>query len=298
MAANGCSACGPGTYQPEDDYRGMLCTNCPTGTYMPNETATACFTCDKPFCAKTLETCNPISGLEATYTYYNIFEVLSKVCSPAPADDPCASPFLCVPGAAQCSSVALRHPMRFGQTQTIDIMGSNPCPHLADPNSMAHPACWDQRAEIRGDGIVRTELLYSALSSEHTVMLPTALQPATCNSLPVVPRFQYFFIACRPGAAECSDELIDCPSSAGVPPPPTHTDATTTRAHTSPRKLPPARPPPPHTTTTTHKHTRTRTRTRKHMRTDTFTTHTGRVHAPRPRIEHPYYRRTNRKPHP
>ena len=29
-------------------------------------------------------------------------------------------------------------------------------------------------------------------------------------------RYQFFFVACRPGASECSDELIDCPSSADL----------------------------------------------------------------------------------
>ena len=192
-----------------------MCTDCPTGMFMPLENATACLPCDKPICAKTLEYCNPISGLEATFTYYNIFEVLSVECGPAPPEDPCGAPHLCVAGAAQCSTVASRWPMRFGESQTTDISGSTLCPHLADPNSMAHPACWDQRAAVRGDGMYRSELLYSVLTTEHTVMIPSTLQPATCKALPIVPRFQYFFIACRPGAAECSDELIDCPSSAG-----------------------------------------------------------------------------------
>ena len=214
QGADGCSACGPGTFQPLADYFGDMCTDCPMGMFMPFENATACVACDKPVCAKTLEYCNPISGLEATYTYYNMFEALSVECGPGPPGDPCGAPYLCVAGAAQCSSVVSRWPMRFGESQTTDVSGSTLCPHLADPNSTQSPACWDQRT-APDDGVYRSELLYSAFITEHTVMVPFTLQPVTCNDIPVTPRFQYFFVSCRPGATECSDEFIDCPSSAG-----------------------------------------------------------------------------------
>ena len=211
QGANGCSACGPGTYQPEEDYLGESCIDCPMGTYVPFENATSCLTCYQPVCAKALKYCNPVSGLEAMYEYYNVFEVLSVICGPAPTDDPCAMPHYCVAGAAQCSSIAGRYTMRFGASQTTTI--ADACPHLANPNSAASPACWDQ--SVVRNGRARSELLYAALTTEHTVNVPSTLQPVRCNAVDISPRYQFFFVACRAGATECSDELIDCPAAAG-----------------------------------------------------------------------------------
>ena len=112
MAANGCSKCGPGTYQGESGYDGWLCTECPTGTFAPNESMAACVDCYKPICARAVTSCNALSGLQQTFTYYDPFEALSIKCSPANATDACSAPHLCLSGVAQCGREERRYPMR------------------------------------------------------------------------------------------------------------------------------------------------------------------------------------------
>ena len=53
--------------------------------------------CYKPFCAKTLEYCNPISGSQQNFTYWGV-EAATKVCGYDDPDDPCAAPHYCTAG--------------------------------------------------------------------------------------------------------------------------------------------------------------------------------------------------------
>ena len=112
--ANGCSNCGPGTYQDEFDYLGELCTNCPTGKYAQNEGQPVCDDCYKPECAKEVTYCNPISGLEQTFSYYDIFEAPNVPCGGTILGDACSAPSNCIAGAAQCSA----EPQREGATSS------------------------------------------------------------------------------------------------------------------------------------------------------------------------------------
>ena len=89
------------------------------------------------------------------------------------------------------------------------------CPSLHSSSSWATPACWDQLVDNDQAGR-RSELLYDTVATEHTALLPGSLRTATCNQASVTPMFEYFFLACKTGATECSDELIDCPSSADL----------------------------------------------------------------------------------
>lgn len=73
-SADGCSACGPGTFQSESDYLGELCTECPMGTFASGENATACEDCYKPICAKELTYCDRFLGNQQRYTFYDEFE--------------------------------------------------------------------------------------------------------------------------------------------------------------------------------------------------------------------------------
>jgi hypothetical protein len=111
QAANGCSACGPGTYQGEEDYMFSDCTVCEPGKYMDVEGASACIDCYKPVCAKAIEYCNPISGLEQNFSYYDPFEAINVVCGETDiVGDPCAAPFHCVAGECTRGAALLPSP--------------------------------------------------------------------------------------------------------------------------------------------------------------------------------------------
>ena len=183
--------------------------------------------CFKPLCAKHIEGCDPISGLQATYTYYDAFEAIGIRCLEVDPDDVCTAPSFCVPGSAQCSvptrsdlctwedactcvrththtCIHICRPIRSDLALTLPGVPGL-CPTLASTSDLA---CWEQRA-AGGVG----QPIYSANDRSHTALLPRTLN-ASCNALPVAARFQFFMIVCREGASECTDEHIDCPSAA------------------------------------------------------------------------------------
>ena len=61
----------------------------------------------QPVCARNVTSCNPISGLEQTFAYYDVFEAPFTICADSYNDnvsDPCAAPSSCIAGAAQCDA--------------------------------------------------------------------------------------------------------------------------------------------------------------------------------------------------
>lgn len=157
--------------------------------------------CDKPFCAKSIVTCNPVSGLEATFTFYDAFEAPDILCRAVDPDDVCTAPSYCVAGAAQCSAPS-RSPLNLTRHGVDGV-----CPSISKVT--AH-SCWSQRTHDSG---LAGALLYSANERQLSVRVPQTVN-ASCNALPVTPRYQFFLIACKYGAVECSDEQIPCPSTA------------------------------------------------------------------------------------
>ena len=246
QAANGCSLCGPGTYQDQSDWMETWCTHCPKATYASDEGAAECMPCWKPICALAVDTCNPISGLEQTFVPWDPFTVITIECGPNGTEpgvlsetDPCQAPHYCMVGVVQCDAEPRRYPMRligpgglsdanqFWTPQTGDpdwgTLGG--CPHLRREDGVMRAACWDQYVpladaamggwRVDNNARMRSELLYSPYAGEHTAVVPSSFS-ASCNTLPVEPRYQFFFVACLPNSTECSAELIDCPSSADL----------------------------------------------------------------------------------
>lgn len=219
-AANGCSLCGPGTFQPNHDYLGELCGTCESGTFTADEGSIECADCEKPLCAKSVDGCNTISGLEQTFTYYDPFEALSVFCGePDVTKDACSAPSTCIPGAAQCGAEPQRWELRTRAVSapaasSLHSVGTHPdwgvlgaCPHLRSHEDHLTPACWDQQTGPTSS----STLLYSTSATQHSALLPSTFS-TTCGNEPVSARFQFFFVACRLDATECSDELINCPS--------------------------------------------------------------------------------------
>ena len=202
---------------------GELCTECEEGKYTSEEGAPECTDCYKPVCAKSVNTCHPISGLEQTFTYYDIFEAPNVICGEVEknSSDTCAAPSTCVPNAAQCSAEPSRWALRSSAITAPDVStlwapGTlydwgvlDACPDLHRPPSrLATPACWDQMYHET------STLHYSSDARNHTAILPAF--KTTCGGELVEARYEFIFIACSVGSAECSDELIDCPSSADL----------------------------------------------------------------------------------
>jgi hypothetical protein len=196
------------------------------GKYTPAEATSECFPCEKPLCAKNVSYCNPITGLEQSFTFYDPFEALSVACGPpADPDDPCSAPRTCVAGAAQCSAQNVTHPLVLVGNMSGEVQidgggwgGVNACPSIhRGPNSTGGgaPACWDQFHTDRFTARRRSDLHYSSTPGKLTAVVPPTLV-AMCGGAAVTPRYQFFVIACREGASECSDEAIDCPSSADL----------------------------------------------------------------------------------
>ena len=191
---------------------------------MPNETATECADCYKPECAKAIASCDAISGLQQTFVYFDIFEAPYALCGDQPInDDACVSPPSCVAGAAQCGTEPQRWAMRLHGMSTsvrsVKRPGLHPdwglldaCPHLhRSVSNLAGAACWDQLSP----GTTSMTLRYAAQTIDYTAALPSTFA-ATCNHEAVPARYQFLFLACAEGATECSDELIDCPTSADL----------------------------------------------------------------------------------
>ena len=247
QAANGCSLCGPGTYQDQPDWTETSCTACPNAMYMQDEGAAECMPCWKPICALAVDTCNPISGLEQTFVQYDSFTAITIECGPNGTEpgvlsesDACQAPHYCMLGIVQCNAEPRRYPMRLvgpgglnDANQFWMPMPADPdwgvlsaCPHLRREDGAMRAACWDQYVPLSdaavggwlvgGDNARKSsELLYSPYAVEHTAIVPGSFT-ASCNNLPVEPRYQFFFVACLPNSTECSDELIDCPSSSDL----------------------------------------------------------------------------------
>ena len=142
--------------------------------------------------------------------------------------DACAAPPPCIAGAAQCASEPQRWELRTrsrraGPMSSLQGTGDHPdwglrgaCPHLRDNGdtdgaSASAPTCWDQRSGERN----ASTLLYSTRATTHSALLPTTFS-TTCGPNEVAARYQFFFIACKRGASACSDETLDCPSSADL----------------------------------------------------------------------------------
>ena len=112
-------------------------------------------------------------------------------------------------GAAQCSAPARASlQLSFGGMQSV-------CPSLTgtsvpDTFAASDLACWNQRVAGAGPA---GRLLYTANDAHMVVRLPLTVN-ASCNERPVAARYQFYLIACRPGALECTDEQIACPSAA------------------------------------------------------------------------------------
>lgn len=206
MALGGCALCGPGEYQPLDEYFGDRCTPCTQDTYNPEEGAASCMDCPKPECVKSVIECRPRDAILLNVSYYDPFEALNVACGDVDPNDLCDAPEHCLPGAAQCSATPLRH----------KLVAQPPCPHLSSSELYANATsfpCWEQSA-LGADGIRRPTLLYATNQSQFTVSAPSLA--ATCDAHAVRPRYQMFFIACKPKAVGCSDEYLDCPASADL----------------------------------------------------------------------------------
>ena len=211
--------CGRGTHQPQVDFLGEECQNCPPGTFAPGEAAIECSDCYKPTCAKSIVYCDPWTGLFANYTYFDAFEAPSVFCN-ASESDVCFAGYACVVGVAQCSAEPTLHSLQlhFGNhaSATKDVLTANSsvllaCPHLHGPAHGVPAACWDQLEPPRADGSRRERLLYSSLPTQHTAIVPSSIG-GSCGGAEVPLRFQIHLVACRPGATECTDEELPCPS--------------------------------------------------------------------------------------
>lgn len=186
---SGCTACDKGEFQSEAGFAGRTCEACPALTYMPEQNASACLPCPKPFCAAAVLACDPVLGFADEAGAFSTWLAHTVVCRAADASDPCAKPAYCRDDVPQCEAGNASYPMDF----TLP-----PC--AGDPAHGVH--CW-------GD------VTYLATPSNLTVHWPAPPGGATCNARPVTPRVQYILAhgsgaaahaftasdACRPNAA-------------------------------------------------------------------------------------------------
>lgn len=201
MAAGGsCSGCEAGKYQGYSNYLGELCTDCELGKFADHENATACEDCYKPICAEAITWCDAQTGASA-YTPLDPIQAPYVVCRWPDRFDACDLPEHCRADGAVCDEIDRR----------AELTLESPCPSLLSttkPSVLTTPiACWDQATH----GGTQEQPHYSSNDASLTAVVPLETMRPTCDGQPVAPRYSYYFVACQPNSAECTEEKLDCP---------------------------------------------------------------------------------------
>ena len=102
VGVGGCTSCGPGFYQGVDGYLGETCTECGVGTYTNLTASAECMPCFKPTCAAAIISCDPISGLEGRFTFWDAGA--SPPCNASDVRDACDEPEYCIQDTLACSN--------------------------------------------------------------------------------------------------------------------------------------------------------------------------------------------------